>query len=108
MSVVSTVIITTWLGEADSYKLPKAIKFLNKRTDFGSGSFVPVHDYTTGKHPECYIFLAAYNYLRWEEFVEAVKNAPWKFPDRVQILWRDDKEYLFKSFVLKDFQKDGK
>ncbi len=91
MSAVTAVIVTTsvdeQLKETETYP---AIKFINDRTrEFASsGEFVEVSRWARGKHPECLIFIAGLNLCDLGLLRKVLESAPWRSPERVQVLTR--------------------
>lgn len=79
MSVVTDVILTTFLDEDAAFKrlctaLPDRIPP------------VPVHQHgTTGKAMQADVYLAAYNYLNLDELIVAVEQAGWHTPEEVRL-----------------------
>ena len=91
MSAVTAVIVTTsiveQLKQTETYP---AIEFINRRArEFASsGEFVEVSRWARGKHPESLIFIASLNFCDLGLFRRVLESAPWRSPDRVQILTR--------------------
>jgi len=91
MSAVTAVIITTsvieQLNETETYP---AIEFINHRVqEFArSGEFVKVSRWARGKHPESLIFIAGLNFCDLGMLRTVLESAPWRSPDRVQVLTR--------------------
>jgi hypothetical protein len=89
MSAVTTVILTTSLIEqlkqTETYP---AIEFINHQArDFASsGEFVEVSRWARGKHPECLIFIAGLNFCDLGKLRTTLESAPWRSPDRVQVM----------------------
>ncbi|MGO9433468.1 MAG: hypothetical protein ACLP00_04150 [Terracidiphilus sp.] len=89
MSAVTTVILTTSLIEqlkqTETYP---AIEFINHRArEFASsGEFVEVSRWARGKHPESLIFIAGLNFCDLGMLRTILESAPWRSPDRVQVL----------------------
>lgn len=106
MSYISAVIVITSLWEEtaeDENKIP-VIEFINRRKPASHGDLIQVDQYTNGKHPESLIFIAGYNYLNLKDFKKAIYEAPWKRPEIVQILFRDQNEDRFRLFQLSNLE----
>ena len=91
MSEVTAVIVTTsvieQLKETETYP---AIEFINQRSRgfAGSGEFVEVSRWARGKHPESLIFIAGLNFCDLGLLRKVFESAPWRSPERVQVLTR--------------------
>jgi len=107
MSAVTAIILTTsvieQLKETETYP---AIKFINERVrDFASsGEFVEVSRWARGKHPESLIFIAGLNFCDLGQLRTVLESAPWRSPDRVQVLTRVGETHRFE-FVPCEFPR---
>jgi hypothetical protein len=103
MSAVTAVIITTslieQLKETETYP---AIEYINHRArEFArSGEFVEVSRWTRGKHPESLIFIAGLNFCDLGMLRTVLESAPWRSPDRVQVLARAGDAERFEFCAL--------
>ena len=91
MSAVTAVIImTSLLEQLKQTETYPAIEFINQRArEFASsGEFVEVSRWARGKHPETLIFIAGLNFCDLEMLRTILESAPWRSPDRVQVLAR--------------------
>jgi hypothetical protein len=107
MSAVTAVIVTTsvveQLKETETYP---AIEFINHRVrEFASsGEFVEVSRWARGKHPESLIFIAGLNFCNLGLLRSVFESAPWRSPDRVQIITRAGQAERFE-FALCEFPR---
>jgi hypothetical protein len=99
MSAVTAVIVTTSLIEqlkqTETYP---AMEFINQRArEFArSGEFVEVSRWARGKHPESLIFIAGLNFCDLGMLRTILESAPWRSPDRVQVLARAGEAECFE------------
>jgi len=104
MSAVTTVIVTTSLIEqlkqTETYP---AIEFVNLRArEFASsGEFVEVSRWARGKHPESLIFIAGLNFCDLATLRTTFESAPWRSPDRVQVLVRAGEAERFEFCAMR-------
>ena len=104
MSAVTAVIVTTSLIEqlkqTETYP---AIEFINHRArEFArSGEFVEVSRWARGKHPESLIFIAGLNFCDLGMLRTIIESAPWRSPDRVQVLARAGEAERFEFCALR-------
>jgi hypothetical protein len=104
MSAVTAVIVTTSLIEqlkqTETYP---AIEFINQRArEFArSGEFVEVSRWARGKHPESLIFIAGLNLCDLGMLRTILESAPWRNPDRVQVLARAGEAECFEFCACK-------
>jgi hypothetical protein len=104
MSEVTAVIVTTsfieQLKETETYP---AMEFINHRArEFASsGEFVEVSRWARGKHPESLIFIAGLNFCDLGRLRTVLESAPWRSPDRVQILTRAGESERFDFCSLR-------
>ena len=111
MSAVTAVILTTSLveqvKETETYP---AIEFINHRArDFArAGEFVEVSRWARGKHPESLIFIAGLNFCDLGLLRTTLESAPWRGPDRVQVLARQGKAEHFEFCALRIWTTDSK
>ena len=95
----SAVIVTTsvieQLKETETYP---AVEFINDRVrEFASsGEFVEVSRWARGKHPESLIFIAGLNFCDLGMLRTVLESAPWRGPDRVQVLTRTGEALRFE------------
>ncbi len=57
------------------------------------------------KHIECSIYIWAANWLNLEGFLEAVRTAPWRCPEDVQVFVQGQEESRFTVYNLGDNAK---
>jgi hypothetical protein len=104
MSAVTAVIVTTSLIEqlkqTETYP---AIEFINHRArEFArSGEFVEVSRWARGKHPESLIFIAGLSFCDLGMLRTILESAPWRSPDRVQVLARAGEAECFEFCALR-------
>ncbi len=99
MSAVTAVIITTSIIEQlkETETFP-AIEFINRRArEFASsGEFVEVSRWAQGKPLESLIFIAGLNFCDLGLLRTVLESAPWRSPERVQILTRSGEAERFE------------
>jgi len=104
MSAITAVIITAspleQLKQTETYP---AIEFINHRArEFASsGEFVEVSRWARGKHPESLIFIAGLNFCDFGVLRAILESAPWRSPDRVQVLSRAGEAQRFEFCALR-------
>ena len=104
MSAVTAVIVTTSLIEqlkqTETYP---ALEFINHRArEFArTGEFVEVSRWARGKHPESLIFIAGLNFCNLGMLQKILESAPWRSPDRVQVLTRPGEAQSFEFCTLR-------
>ena len=93
MSVVSNVILKTFIGEHG------AMEELEKRCRdycWFTGRFVTVDDayvnhvYPGSKYLECDIYPAAFNYFCLNELLTAIEAVRWRYPEYVQVFVQEE------------------
>lgn len=92
MSHVCNVVLLFGCGERNAHDRLPSLEYINlwlAERDMGQLHEVSDHG-TNNKSMECYVAIGAFNYLETDEFVEMVMDAPWRFPDNVQLLVKDE------------------
>lgn len=108
MSHVTNVILVFSVLEAydegedgeDRYHVMTAInEWLRTQGHFPFGRHA---DHSSGgdKHLEVPIYVAAFNYFRLDDFLEMLKELPWKEPRLVQVFVMDQDDDRFSVFEL--------
>jgi hypothetical protein len=49
------------------------------------------------KDMECYVAIGAFSYLDYKGFMQAFRDAGWQDPDRVQLMFRGERDEVFKE-----------
>ena len=67
----------------DEYKIGTLVGRLNdwiaRDPPCGGGRLIQIDEYYGGgKHPECLVWGAGFNYLSWQKFIEYALSLPWK------------------------------
>ena len=60
-----------------------------------------------GKAMQACVYGGAFNFLKIDEFIKVVKEQPWRSPENVQSLLKDEQEERFTMCTLSVFQKDS-
>jgi hypothetical protein len=93
MSRVTDIILAT------RYEETAAVDCLQEA--LGGFALIQVDDRAGGdKIMQCDVYLAAVNHLDIENFVAAFKTAPWKDPDCVQLMLKDEEDLLFTVYAI--------
>ena len=95
MSVVTNIIITTWLEEPGMHRLNAAMNRI-KRGD----SFNEVSDHCGGtKAMEAHVWLGAFNHLNLDDFWSCMRIADLEYPEDVRVFIQQQEEEHFSPAV---------
>jgi hypothetical protein len=95
MSRVTNAILLAGVGRVPDDEIPMANEFL-RTNELGGGEFREVTDHAGGyKHLECRVYLSAFNHGDTDGIVEAVRQAPWRDREMVQLFVKEQEEELF-------------
>jgi hypothetical protein len=95
MSRVMNAILAAHVGRRPDDEIAVVNEFL-RTNDVGGGEFREVTDHAGGhKHLKCRIYLAAFNHANTDNVVEAVRHAPWRDREMVQLFIKEQEEELF-------------
>lgn len=85
MSLVTNVILTTFLNDEDAVAtVNESLKA--QPTMSGHDVLHPVHDHGSNrKAMEADVYIGAFNYLDLDGLLQAVRSAPWEWPDYVRV-----------------------
>lgn len=105
MSVVTNLLLACDCGDAElDGHVPRglaAVKAWCEGDDRGLGWPRPVDEVSGGtKHLETGLYAWGANYLAFDEFMEAVRTAPWRRPARVQVIVKGQEDDVFTTYTL--------
>jgi len=95
MSRVTNAILAAHVGRRPDDEIAVVNEFL-RTNEVGGGEFREVTDHAGGnKHLECRVYLSAFNHADTHRIVEAVRQAPWRDREMVQLFVKEQEEELF-------------
>jgi len=95
MSQVTNAILVAHVGRRPDDEIAVVNEFL-RTNGVGGGEFRDVTDCAGGsKHLECRVSLSAFNHADTNHIVEAVRQAPWRDRETVQLFIKEQDEELF-------------
>ena len=98
MSRVTNAILTAPVGPQDDSdrEIDSVNKFLRETEGGGEGEFIEVSRHAGGtKQMECRVYLSAFNHAETEVILRAVRQAPWRDKDAVQVFVKEQEEDVF-------------
>lgn len=100
MSCVSDIVLLCALGDSGHTNLSEYLKEHHNRTlervDEGAGG---------DKVFQANTYMCAINYLCEQDFIESFHNAPWEFPENVQLLIKGEWDSTFKIYKPNEVYK---
>ena len=102
MSRVMNVILTHSCSEMSPARIADVNNAISDRFEYAF-TRIPASDseFVGGdRHMECFVYLAAFNYMPLEHLLAAVKNARWDDPGTVQLFIQDEDEDRFHEVTV--------
>ena len=95
MSRVTNAILAAHVGRRPDDEIASVNEFL-RTNEVGGGEFRDVSGYAGGcKHLECRVYLSAFNHADTNLIIDAVRQAPWRDADQVQLFIKEQEEEQF-------------
>jgi hypothetical protein len=95
MSRVTNAILAAHVGRRPDDEIASVNEFL-RANEVGGGEFIDVSEYAGGyKHLECRVYLSAFNHADTNLIIDAVRQAPWRDVEMVQLFVKEQEDELF-------------